>query len=159
MRRPLWARLRKSERGFTLAEAAIALALIAILASTAVIKMGSWDKAEKLRAAEAAVYQILQQTRIQAITRGMNWSIQDSLSNDPFGFDVTEATLTRFAQAAADDPTISVSEDNITFTARGRRDNLTQVDILITGADGAYRTVRVGGDGLVELLGVTGPTG
>ena len=153
---PFLARSKNSERGFTLAEAAITLALITILASTAVIKMGAWDRAEKLRAAESAVYQILQQARVQAITRGANWSVQDCLTTDPFSYEVTEATLTQFARNAADDQDISVSEDNVTFTARGRTNTLTQVDIVITGVSGDTKTIRVGSDGLVELIESTG---
>ncbi len=149
--------LRKSERGFTLAEIAITLAVVAILATTATIKMGSWDRSEKLRSAQLAVYQILQQTRIQAITRGATWGIANTLTTTPFHYETSDATLTNFVQAAVGDDHLTVSEDNIAFTPRGRRDNLTQTDIIITGSDPAqYKIVRVGADGLVTLVGSTG---
>ncbi|MEJ2169715.1 MAG: prepilin-type N-terminal cleavage/methylation domain-containing protein [Desulfobacterales bacterium] len=141
------------QRGFSVAELAVTLCIFSILAGAAALMMGGLDNKEKLKGAQRAVFEILQETRVQAITRGTSWSVADTLTTAPFFYSDEEATLTTFVERAvkAENPSISVTPQNIAFNARGQRDTGDPPTVTISCSGLDDRTVSIQSSGLVKL--------
>ena len=141
------------QRGFSLVEMTVTLTIFGILAGVAALMMGGWDNKEKLKGAQRAVFEILQETRVQAITRGTNWSVADTLMTAPFFYPEADATLSTFVERTinAENPSIVVTPQNIAFDARGQRDTGDPSTVIISCAGLDDRTVSVQNSGFVKL--------
>jgi type II secretory pathway pseudopilin PulG len=131
----------------------LAITILGILAGTAAIKLGDWDKQEKMKAAQLAVFYILQQTRVEAITRGTNWNVANTLQTAPYNYPDAEADLTHFVEKAADcmGEGITVTPDDLTFDARGRCTTANPDPVTIAGMVTPTRIVNITTSGLISL--------
>jgi hypothetical protein len=128
--------------------------LIGILAASSFSMLGDWQRKERLKAAQLGLFQLLQQTRVEAMIRARTWSTQDTLTGDPYKLGETEATLSTFAQrlAETDKITVSVSEETVAFDARGRRSTQTSSTIVVSAPDMQSRSIEVEGSGKIKLV-------
>ena len=153
MSRPTLVRASRGERGFTLVELALVLAVFTLLCCLGVSRMGEWNKQEKMKAAQLAVYQILQETRAQAISRGTNWSVSNTLVTAPFDYPLDSADLANFIQNVTngEDMNFSVTPGDIMFDARGRCLPSNPVSIIISGEVSPDRTINVQASGMLSI--------
>lgn len=131
-----------TQRGFTLIEIIIAIAIFGILTAIAVPSFNVWQRNAQVRSDARLVKGALQQARVDAITRnesitvaftGNNWTVN---VDPPRNGGLVHGTLNGAA--------------NVTFTSRGLLDPMTEVDFTIEGY-GAPFTVTISPAGNISL--------
>jgi len=143
-----------NQRGFTLIEVIIAMAIFAILAAIAVPSFNVWRQNAQFRSDARSVMGALQQARVQAVTRnepitvdfvgnnGNNsWTAKDG--------DGSDAGLTSIAGSLSSGFSLN-GATGVTFTSRGLLDPMTEVDFTIEGY-GVPFTVRISPVGNISL--------
>ncbi len=145
--------LRGRQDGFSLIEIIVTLSIFSILVTIGALQMGNLNKEEKMRAAQAAVSQILEYTRVQAVTRGASWSTLNTLTTAPYAYDTADATLSNFITKITESSAmgITVSPETIAFDARGLLVSPEDLEIVISSAAAVSRAVNVSVGGVVSI--------
>jgi type IV fimbrial biogenesis protein FimT len=147
-------------RGFTMIEALVVVAIVAILASIAYPSMQDLMKASKLRGASSDFYSDLLAARSEAIKRRTNVSVSPSGGTWTGGWSVTFAASTlRNHEPLAGDIQVQVNipaapASPITYGSNGRPTSgvRTTVIFYVTGTPGAQaRCIGISPSGLPNI--------
>lgn len=130
----------KNQRGFTLVELAVTMAVIAILGALAAPNIIAWRANAKIQTASREVLSVLQDARLQAIKRNAEVEVEffkGEGKNGTYTVTVNSGPTTDSGRMPAG---VELEDDgSITFTSRGFTKNFTTLSVKMNhGAKRAY---------------------
>ncbi|MCP4748136.1 MAG: prepilin-type N-terminal cleavage/methylation domain-containing protein [Desulfobacteraceae bacterium] len=148
-RNSFFSRKNKMEEssGFTLLELMVVLAVISVLAGTAVIAASSIDGKHDVQFAADELYGNLQEARMLAIRNGKSCTVNFYLTENAYALTVTgeserqRVDLTNSHRTPVD--IVSVSENPIIFTPQGYAEDSSDIVLSGDGKDGLTSEYRV----------------
>lgn len=154
---------RRAQRGFTMVELSVTLAVIAIGASLAAPGAATMLANRKVQAAAQSILDGLQQARTEALRR--NAPVRFTLRADGTGWTLTKASDTLQSYASSDWASLvlaSTGAGSVTFLPTGLLQTgaqLSQVSVSSTVGDSRTLRINVFGGGLIRMCdpGITVP--
>lgn len=142
---------RPYSRGFTLVEMMIVFGLIGILLIVAVPNISLFLSGYKLRGATREVATDLQYARLLAVKENRSYRVA-FLENSYQVVRVSDGTVVKSRNLAADYPDVSLTRGNITFSSRGTLDPSTSnADTISVSNPRGTKMVTIASTGRVKV--------
>ena len=122
----------RNEKGFTLLEALVVVAILGLIAVIAIPNLLTWRDHHRVKSAARDIYSALQLARMKAISKGVEYRIMLDLDNETFW--LQEGNLASGSDADLNILDINVNEIDLSEDYKSLSNTLSNIEYVIKAA-------------------------